>query len=110
MAILRAILKHPIFPSQYSPVIGTLKHFRKLMEIFPSAKVILTKHPRDQEGWYNSVRGTIYQMSLDVNKFPLNILTKLDGSSVFHSMVNNLMKDGSKDGKCSEIRDMLYRL
>ena len=60
------------------------------MEVFPDAKVVLTV--RDPESWYNSVKGTIFQMNENVNKFPLNILTKLDGSSVFHSMVSNLTK------------------
>merc|ERR1712241_399846 len=81
--------------------------YKKLMEVFPDAKVVLTV--RDPENWYNSVKGTIFQMNENVNKFPLNILTKLDGSSVFHSMVSNLTKvdglfDVIKEGKDASVK------
>ena len=67
------------------------------MEIFPDAKVVLTIRD-NPEKWYDSVHGTIYQINLAANSFPLNILTKLDGSAAFHDMAGNLMKDGVPDG------------
>ena len=78
------------------------QNFRKLMEIFPDAKVVMTVRD-NPEKWYDSVHGTIYQINLAANSFPLNILTKLDGSAAFHDMAGNLMKDGVPDGK------LLYR-
>ena len=72
------------------------------MEIFPDAKVVMTVRD-NPEKWYDSVHGTIYQINLAANSFPLNILTKLDGSAAFHDMAGNLMKDGVPDGK------LLYR-
>ena len=74
-----------------------LLNFRKLIEIFPDAKVVMTVRD-NPEKWYDSVHGTIYQINLAVNSFPLNILTKLDGSAAFHDMAGNLMKDGVPDG------------
>jgi len=71
--------------------------YEKLMEIFPDAKVVMTVRD-NPEKWYDSVHGTIYQINLAANSFPLNILTKLDGSAAFHDMAGNLMKDGVPDG------------
>jgi hypothetical protein len=68
------------------------------MEIFPDAKVVMTIRD-NPEKWYDSVHGTIYQINLAAKSFPLNILTKLDGSADFHDMAGNLRKDGVPDGK-----------
>ena len=79
------------------------------MEIFPDAKVVLTIRD-NPEKWYDSVHGTIYQINLAANSFPLNILTKLDGSAAFHDMAGNLMKDGVPDGKLLYMKFIFLQL
>ena len=60
------------------------------MESYPEAKLILTI--RDPESWYESVKGTIYQMSLEANTFPAHILYMIFGMTRFTNMVQNVMR------------------
>ena len=60
------------------------------MEVFPEAKVVLTI--RDPEAWYKSVSETIYQININSNRFPENILRKLNGRSKFSVMIQNLAR------------------
>lgn len=65
--------------------------YKELMEVFPDAKVILTI--REPESWYKSVRETIYQLGINRNSFPENVLALMTQSnSKFSTMMNNLAR------------------
>lgn len=56
-------------------------YWRDLMAAHPEAKVILTRHPRGSEAWYDSTASTIYTKP------------KSDGSSAFGQAFNEMMAD-----------------
>ena len=61
-------------------------NLRELLEVFPDAKVILTV--RDPEGWYRSVKETIFQGNKDALNFPINIMSAVTGSSKLFNLVH----------------------
>lgn len=40
--------------------------YKELMEEFPNAKVILTRHPKGPIGWYKSTMGSIYRLNYEI--------------------------------------------
>ena len=60
-------------------------NLRELLEVFPDAKVILTV--RDPEGWYRSVKETIFQGNKEALSFPINIMSAVTGSSKLFDLV-----------------------
>ena len=55
------------------------------MEAYPDAKVILSV--RDPEGWYKSVKSTIFEGNRDSISFPINIMAMITGSSKLFDLV-----------------------
>jgi hypothetical protein len=77
--------------------------YEELMERYPEAKVLLTV--RDPERWYESVRNTIYELSVAITRHPLyRIGYTLVGLIVFRgpgnaNLADELIWEGTFDGR-----------
>ena len=82
--------------------------YEELMERNPEAKVILTV--RDPEGWYESTRSTIYELSMLVIRSPLFRLAFAAmrllrfGRVAMGNMAEEIIWDGTFDGRFEDRR------